>query len=141
MKRHPLDEIAPYPTSEEEVTAEAMIKHWLAFAQMHQHRLHHILATDDPRWMESIGHITSYYGMARLLRELVKHAGVDVADAAARELWLDWEAGDSVGEWTWEWLVEYGIDPEAVNRVTQEAHDRREAEERDKAGRRETPQS
>ncbi|MFI6594913.1 hypothetical protein ACIBHX_01625 [Nonomuraea sp. NPDC050536] len=114
-----LEEIAPYPKREEDVTAAVMAKHHTAFALMHQSMLidGHIKTDDRDRYRTSVSHVVAYYGIAHLLREIQGRAGREAADAVARDLWLAWEDGGSIGEWLWEWAVGYGIDPEAVRKV------------------------
>lgn len=121
-----LDDIAPYPAKEEDATAKAMTAHFAAFSLMHQTMaLNGAFDADRDKYMRSIGFAVSYYGLAHLLREVQGRAGVEAADAVARDLWLAWEDGSSLGEWCWEWLSSYGVDPEAVQKVA----DRLAAEE------------
>ncbi|MGK5677608.1 hypothetical protein [Actinoplanes sp. URMC 104] len=47
-------------------------------------------------------------GLARVLREFAAVAP-GPADAVARELWADFEHGDNLAEWPWEWLQEARI--------------------------------
>jgi hypothetical protein len=122
-KRNPLDGIAPYPTREDEATAEAMAKHYAAFAQMHNHMVTALIATNDrDQWSKSIANVVAYYGVTYLLRELEERAGTKQADEVAQLLWLAWQEGSSVGLDLWEWLEEDGIDPEAVNEVAGEVY-------------------
>lgn len=114
-----LDKIAPYPASEKEATAAAMARCYTAYAQLH-FRIsldHH----DRDQAARSSRSFVSCYGLAYLLRELEKHAGAEAANEVARNLWAEQDAGDGMGEWVWEWLEEYGIDPEAVNKIAEEA--------------------
>ncbi|MER6942535.1 hypothetical protein ABT294_00805 [Nonomuraea sp. NPDC000554] len=119
----PLDQIAPYPKSEEEATAEAMAKHYAAFVQMHYHRamnlLHH--KEQPEKYRLSLNQVTQGYGVLYLLRELEERAGTKQADEVARLLWQEWDSGAGIGYDLWAWLKEYGIDPEAVNKVAVEA--------------------
>lgn len=119
-----LDKIAPYPRREEDVTADAMAAHFAAFALMHQALVLNHLDHENDRaeYMRSVGHTVSYYGLASLLRRVKEHAGSEKADEFATDLWLDWEDGSGIGEWCWEWLTGYGIDPEAVQKVASEVH-------------------
>jgi len=111
-----LDDIAPYPTRLEDVTAEAMAKHFAAFTQLHFRVAmdHH----DRDEAMESMKSVVSYYGITFLLRELEERAGSHQADEVARTLWEDWDAGSGLGGEIWEWLRdEYGVAPEKVNEI------------------------
>lgn len=118
-KSAPLDSIAPYPTRVEDVTADAMARHFATFVQ-----LHHRMAMDHrdrDQAMKSIGMVVAYYGITYLLRELEERAGTAQADEVARELWMAWTAGDGLGLDIWDWLVEeYGINPESVNKVAED---------------------
>jgi sulfite reductase beta subunit-like hemoprotein len=104
--------LAPYPTSAEEVTAEKLARH-LAVAAQHSFRTTMDATEPDRAAMTVFVH---EWGIVFLLRELQERAGTHVADAVARQLWESWEDGGGLGEFLWEWLTEYGIDPEAVTR-------------------------
>ncbi len=122
-KREPLAELAPYPQRLDQVTAEAMAKHYAAFAQMHNHMVTALIATSDrDQWTKSIANVVAYYGVTYLLRELEERAGTKQADEVARLLWSAWQEGSGVGIDLWEWLTEYDIDPEAVNEVAGEVY-------------------
>lgn len=60
------------------------------------------IPSDDPRWIHVVGRLVSDFGVAFLM-ETLRRTNPAVADAAARELWAIWDAGDSIGELTWEW--------------------------------------
>jgi hypothetical protein len=110
-----LDNIAPYPRSEKEATAEAIARCFTAYAQ-----LHFRLGIDHPdrdQAAKSTTAFASYYAIAYLLRELIERAGHHVADPVARTLWEDQETVDGLGASVWEWLEEYDIDPERINKV------------------------
>ncbi|MCC5574551.1 hypothetical protein IMZ11_02710 [Microtetraspora sp. AC03309] len=120
-----IDKIAPYPRSEDEATAEAIAKHFTVFAQ-----LHFQLALDLPdrsEAQESSRALVSYYAIAFLFRE-VEVRGVGVADRVAKALWESWENPHVLGPDVWAWLEEYGIDPEAVNKIAAEMVAARQAE-------------
>lgn len=78
-------------------------------------------ARDDPSYQEKTGAVTaaaqqytSYWAIARLLRALIEHAPGQ-ADHVAADLWLALDAGDSLDELLWEWLVvEYRINADAI---------------------------
>jgi hypothetical protein len=107
-----LNDIAPYPKTAEDATADAMARHLTAFAQLHWR-----MAMDHPnpeKARQSIGYFSSHYGIAYLLREQPASEG----DRVARELWETWESGHGVGIDIWDWLAdEYGIDPERINEI------------------------
>jgi hypothetical protein len=104
---------AGYPRTAAQATAEQMARYHTG-SGLH---LHH-------EWWSSSGRsgdeqekrvrelqllaLLADYGIVHLLRAF---AAVDqqAADFAARQLWEAYEAGDSVGEWLYEWGREYGI--------------------------------
>ncbi|MGW4422609.1 hypothetical protein [Streptosporangium sp. NPDC004631] len=119
-----LENLAPYPDRAENVTAEALAKHFATFAQ-----LHFRLNLDDPdrdKAMDSSRAFVSYYAVAFLLRE-IEAAGVGVADRVAKTLWEAWQHPQTLGPDVWAWLEEYGITPEAVNRIASNAVSERRA--------------
>ncbi|MFI7691724.1 hypothetical protein ACIBQ6_21835 [Nonomuraea sp. NPDC049655] len=106
-----LDKIAPYPQSAEEATAEAMARHFTAFAQMHwQVSIDH---PDKGQARQSMNMAIAYYGLAYLLREMPARD----RDRVAHALWETWDSGMGVAVDLWEWMAEYGIDPAAVARI------------------------
>jgi hypothetical protein len=104
--------LAPYPTSVDDVTADKLARHLAVGAQRDLRAT--MDASDVTR--DAMARLVYGWGVTFLLRELQERAGVTVADAVAQDLWEAWEDGSSLGEFLWEWLTEYGIDPEAVNR-------------------------
>src|SRR5690349_9292303 len=103
---------APYPTRSEDVTADGLAKH-LAVAAQRDFRATQDAAEIDKNQM---ARFVYEWGIVYLLREAQERAGVRVADDLARGLWENWNDGSGLGEWLWEWLTEYGIDPEAVSK-------------------------
>ena len=115
-----LNDFAPYPERDEDATADSIARSTAVSAFARQQLIDEYMNDNSPKgkrlYMTEIGTLVNQYGVVFLLREL---AEVDPgrADAAAKRLFGDWEDGGSVGEWLWEWLREYGIDPEQVNRA------------------------
>ena len=107
-----LADLVPYPGTAKEATADAMARHFTAFAQLHWR-----IAMDHPdrdKVRQSISMFTNCYGIAYLLREQPASEG----DRVARELWETWDSGMGVGVDVWNWLVdEYEIDPHAINAI------------------------
>lgn len=104
--------IAPYPTRAEDVTADKLAQH-IAVAAQRRFRTT-MDAADLDRTVMTL--FVQEWGVVFLLREIQERAGTHVADALARDLWEAWDDGSHLGECIWEWLTEYGIDPEAVAR-------------------------
>lgn len=71
----------------------------------------------DPRWRLNCETVQHAHDVVFLLAEL---AAVDLgrAERAAHRIWLAAEAGDSYGEWLWQWATEAGLD---ADRITDEA--------------------
>ena len=107
-----LANIVPYPKSEEEATAHAMGAHLTALAQMHG-RIALTHSTPDGRG-RALRDLGDFYALAFFLRRLVEHAGTDIADRVAGELWREWEDGAHIGCDLAEWLTGYGVNPATV---------------------------
>lgn len=106
-----LNDLAPYPRSAQDATAEAMARHFTAFARLHWRlAMEHL---DRGKTRQSVNSFTSYYAIAYLLRE----QRVSDGDQLAKELWETWGSGLGVGADLWNWLEEYRIDPGAVDRI------------------------
>ena len=101
---------APYPTRAEDVTADNLARH-IAVAAQRRFR-----ATMDAAELDrtAMTLFVQEWGAVFLLREIQERSGTAVADVVARSLWEAWNDGSHLGECLWEWLTEYGIDPEAV---------------------------
>jgi hypothetical protein len=115
-----INEFAPYPKREEDVTADSVARSLTVSAFARQQLIDEYMQDDTPRgrrlYMSEIGTFVNQFAVAFLIRELAE-VNKERADKAAKRLWDDWEDGQSAAEWLWQWLGEYGIDPEQVNRV------------------------
>lgn len=118
-----LKDLAPYPTSAGEASAEALAKNLACYAHINFRQMLDLDATNDQQ-RQSMGQLVNLYGVVSTLRAF-HEAAPDAADKAAADLWTAWDAGDSLGEWLWEWLSGWGIDPdrviEAADRVRADA--------------------
>ncbi len=122
MPKSHLDDLAPYPRTVQEVTADSLAKALAVRAHYRQSKL------NDPRsellkgrlFAMTAGTIVSEYGLIELLAALAKHAGVEVADEMARSLWSDWEDGQAVAVGLWQYVKAYGLDPDEVSRLAAE---------------------
>lgn len=114
-----LNNLAPYPRTEDAATAEAMAKSLAVRTQANFVRALD-LPPGHPDERAAFNALVSNFAIVYLLRALAEHAP-ERADEAARGLWSEWEAGDGIGEWAWEWLTEWGIDPEQVRAITEAA--------------------
>jgi hypothetical protein len=102
--------LAPYPIDAEDVTADGLAKH-LAVSAQRRFRAN-MDAPDLDR--TALNLFVKEWAVIYLLREMEERAGVKVADDVARALWESWNDGSHLGEMLWEWLTEYGINPEEV---------------------------
>lgn len=116
-KRSPLDDIAPYPRTEEQATASALIKHYAAFGEMHSHLSQAL--TDGDRCRQSVGHVVSSYGLVFLLGALRARIGEKNADDIARELWEDMEGG-ALPPILWDYVGCEGLDHDAIEAAANE---------------------
>ncbi|SHQ46765.1 hypothetical protein [Mycobacteroides abscessus] len=66
-----------------------------------------LMNTNKEAWLQSVSSSVSGWGMTYLLAVLQRIAP-DVADIAARRLVAEFEAGDSMGEWIFQWSRELG---------------------------------
>ncbi|WP_068922151.1 hypothetical protein [Planobispora rosea] len=106
-----IENIAPYPERAEDVTAEVMAKYFTVFAQLNWR-----MGMDHPsrdQAAESSSRFVAFYAIAYLLREQPAREG----DRVAKSLWESWENPHTLGPDVWNWLVEYDIDPETVNKI------------------------
>lgn len=117
MSTNPLNDIAPYPRRESEVTAESLARSLMVQAQANRHRMIHDRTADGA--VSGGNRLVDVYGVVKLLKALQTVAPA-VADEVARDLWSDWEDGATVTEWLHAWLTSAGIDPERVNAAASE---------------------
>lgn len=104
---------ALYPTSEANATARALARYVAASAHQALTEIldspvndsHEVLTAEA----EKATRVTAEFGLVHALCRLNKidPAAADAAaDAAAREIWCAWEAGDTVAERIWQYLAE-----------------------------------
>lgn len=129
------DEFAPYPRTEDTVTADKLARSMAVAAQVAYTLVDATMGDRDAaegpggvhadtplaKALGKVARLTTSntverYGIVRLLRALIEHAP-EHADEVARDLWQAWNDGSTLGEETWEWLAEYGIDADAVTQV------------------------
>lgn len=104
-----------------EPNADTMLT-WLAGEYLHRYvqsfEYHGIHWKDhDPSWMLTLNLMTlgvvslhDTYCSLKRLREISPIS----ANATAAMMWLAAEAGDSYGEWAWQWAIEEGLDPDVI---------------------------
>lgn len=113
-----------YPKTEEEATAERIIRFSTARALWLWHSLN-VMETIvegkvDEKWLRTLEAMQGEYDKRVLLSALMKVAPAK-ADEVARDSWLAADADDSCGEWLWEWAIESDIpvSPESLDGKTQ----------------------
>lgn len=110
-RRHPLADVAPYPSTREQADADALIRYYAAFGEVHAN-LAQVLS--DPEWeRKSIGHVVNSYMVVYLLSELRERAGYRQADEVAGEMWEDLEGG-ALPPILWQYVTEEGLSHEAI---------------------------
>lgn len=109
---NPLDDIAPYPRRESEVTAESLSRSLMVQAQANWHRMLNAGPAAENRAATS--RVIDLFGIVKTLRAL-QAVAPGAADEVALDLWSDWRDGAALGEWLNAWLVDAGIAPERVD--------------------------
>jgi hypothetical protein len=109
-------EVAPYPCTESEATAEAITRH---LARSLQHRLREgwelgrSSAETEAEAQVRVLHSLTYvheWALAYALREIARDDR-DLADGIARSVWNGWADGSTPAEELAEWVREYGLPP------------------------------
>ena len=114
---NPLNDVAPYPRTEQDATADALARNLTVVAQMNWRRMLDTEKAEDTRAATNL--MVNLFGIVKVLKALQAVAPA-TADEVARDLWSDWEDGGAVGEWLHSWLRDFGIDPEQVNAAATE---------------------
>lgn len=115
------EQVAPYPDSEDPDVAVKLARYLACLVQgdiTHTFGHYYMSAPVGDRqaardYALVIGRMVGNFGTLSLLRTLIVR-DPELANSAARQLVDDWNAGEAIGEWAWQWLVGYGIDPEKV---------------------------
>jgi hypothetical protein len=118
-------EFTPYPRRPGDATADSIVRHLSVEGLIHAVRSLRLMREADAtentpqhqaavtRHLMNINIFTAEYAAVRALKAL-KEVDPQLADGVAREIWETWEAGPEVGEFLWDWVEGYGIDPDAV---------------------------
>lgn len=128
-----LNDFAPYPETETEVTAEALARHEAvhAFTLMREasrlsNRMFTVNAgTPGPsaaeigQYAETAREAQARFLVTLLLRAVAEHAP-EAADEVARSVWRSQRGVDDRRDFLWHWLREYGIDVDEVEQATAE---------------------
>ncbi|MBN6054566.1 hypothetical protein JYK22_21670, partial [Nonomuraea sp. RK-328] len=118
-----LNEIAPFPKTADEVTADSLARALTASAYLASGNIQFPspLAPREEfrRHAIAIKAVTREFAAAYLLRSLKEHAP-DKADEVAKQLFDMWSGGD-IDEWMWDWLRGYGINPDVFEPAAEAA--------------------
>lgn len=130
-----LNDIAPWPATAAEATAEKVLKHLTVCAAAQQEEARR-LCTDafkpgaDPagltRYIESF-EVLGYRFITVYLLRIFAEVAPERADGLARELWSLMRDTEMIPELLWDWLSEYGIDPEQVAALAKDEKEARAA--------------
>lgn len=129
MSTNPLDDFAPFPKTEEEVTAEGLARHLTAEAFLTGASTYGLgLAALQPgatpeqvrAYADAMARLTDQFSVVYLLRALGQYAP-DKVEELARRLWETWRDGGVMPELLYDWLESYGIDPEQVEVAAKQA--------------------
>lgn len=112
MSTNPLNDIAPYPRTADEVTAESLARSLTVQAQANWTRM--VNAGPAPEAHAAANRLVDVFGTVKVLKAL-QAVAPETADEVALDLWSDSLDGAAMGEWLWAWLTEYGIDPVRVD--------------------------
>lgn len=119
-----LNDLAPYPDFLSQVTAEGIARYNAVLA-LEEHHLRMKLdgLVDGHAWKEALRASRTGWAVALLLRALIEHAGREVADSVARDLWKDWDdSQDFAGQLT-QWVSEAGVDPAVLAEMAQTSYE------------------
>lgn len=115
-----LNDLAPWPTRIEDVTANSLAAALAVRAHARQSGLDDMLVDSNEGarrlFALTVGTIVSDYAVIEMLAKLAA-LSVEAADAAAREIWEDIADGQAVAVGLWQYVAAYGIDPDQVARI------------------------
>jgi len=123
-----LNDLSPYPDYLSQVTAEGLARYNAVLA-LHEHHLRMKLngLVDGHAWKAALHKARTGWAVSLLLRELIKHAGSEVADTVAKRLWHDWDDTQDVEQQLAEWVTGAGIDPAVLAEMAQGSYDNYQA--------------
>lgn len=125
MTTNPLDEFASCPRTEEQVTAESLLRYETVAAYVHlldtgvlRRRAFGPDGTraDLHRYNDAVGELVQRVAALFLLRQIRERSSDGWADEVAKSLHAVCEDG-AFAELMYGWLVGYGIDPDRVEQV------------------------
>lgn len=126
---NPLNDIAPYPRTADEATADGLLRHETVTAYAHLGETRALCRAafrpsatdaDKRRYFDAEMNLAQRFAVLFVLRQMKNQVSAEAADEIARGLHAAWDDGGSFGEFLFDWLVEHGIDPGAVERAVTE---------------------
>ena len=127
MSTNPLNDIAPLPKTEEDVTAERIARHLTAQAFLtgdstFKAGREALAPGAEPEklraYVNAITRLTDQFSTVFLLRALSEHAPDKVEEVALR-LWECWQDGGVMPELLYDWLEAYGVDPDEFEKAAE----------------------
>jgi hypothetical protein len=118
-----LNDLAAYPQTVDEVTADALLRYETVAAYAHMTETQALCRAafrptatdaDKRRYFDAEMVMAQQFAVLFVLRNLKEFAPAAVADDVAKRLHAAWDDGSCFGDFLFSWLVEYEIDPEAV---------------------------
>jgi hypothetical protein len=106
------ERVAKWPPTEEDATADAVLRFLLTQAKILECRL--VDAVRDRRNEAEANALWIGWAQSGLLLEALLHVDPEAAGALARQLWRAAEDGELFADWTNDALDRIGLDPEAV---------------------------
>ncbi|HEY9370980.1 hypothetical protein [Streptomyces sp.] len=122
------NDLCPYPDRVSEVTAEKLAR-YNAMVGLHEHYLRMKLdgLVDGHAWKAALHKARTGWAVSFLLRQLIKHAGPEVADLAAQRLWLDWDDTQDVEQELATWVSAADIDPKVLDEMAKGSYENYQA--------------
>jgi hypothetical protein len=111
-----LNDLAPYPVDSQTATAGALARNYAVLAAANLIRGLEG-PTPDVRH-EGLSLAMGLFSVVHLLKALAEEAGGNAANLAAQELLEDLASPQCIGPMVREWLTEFGIDADEVDRIT-----------------------
>lgn len=119
-----LNDLAPYPDSLSQVTAEGLARYNAVLA-LHEHYLRMKIdgTVDGHAWKAALHNSRTGWAVSLLLRQLIEHAGPEVADKVAKRLWFYWDDIQDVEQKLAAWVIGADIDLAVLAEMAQGSYE------------------
>jgi hypothetical protein len=123
-----LNDLSPYPDYLSQVTAEGLAR-YNAVVALHELYLRMKLdgTVDGHAWKAALDAARTGWAVSLLLRQLIEHAGPEIADKAAKRLWLYWHDTQDVEQKLAAWVIGADIDLAVLAEMAQDSYDNYQA--------------